>query len=201
MEVVGSDGDVPPCAWMTAHLFCPRKSSSTFHMKSLQLIYSLKYRYFSTHLILPGPELLVPAMRLEENKVDVGRSNLSNMPPRSVPAMHFSEITTCVSLNATVLLAIMNDSTYLALSLDQVLLLQGSVAEGIGQRHMSRLTFPRFSLRISCPDGCSARGDQSSGQSLLCPQPALLSEQPGAPGCQTPLAAWGCWRSSAQDLK
>lgn len=68
-----------------------------------------------------GPEVPIPAMRLEENKVNVARSHLSDMPPRSVPAVHLSEMVLCVSLKATILCASMNDSIYLALLLDQVL--------------------------------------------------------------------------------
>lgn len=120
MEVMGRDGDVQACAWMNPCLFCRRKSNGTSHMKFLWLISLLKYKYFFSSFSL-GPGVPIPAMRLEENKVNVARSHLSDMPPRSVPAVHLSEMALCVSLKATILCASMNDSIYLALLLDHVL--------------------------------------------------------------------------------
>lgn len=63
----------------------------------------------------------MPAMRLKKKKINVSRAHLSDVPPRSVPVMHFSEMVLCVSLKATILCASMNDSIYFALFLDQVL--------------------------------------------------------------------------------
>jgi len=83
------------------------ETSPTHFFTEIQIFF---YSSFSL-----GPGVLVPAMRLKENKVNVARSYLSDVPPRSVPAMHLSEMVLCVSLKATILCTSMNDSICLAL--------------------------------------------------------------------------------------